>query len=785
MKNLKSTVLCFMALLFLPATIMAQEVLPFKKQKSGTIAGATMEQSTYAPVLPKSHLPEDAPNIIIILIDDAGPASPTAFGGEINTPNLSKIANEGIIYGAFHSTAMCSPTRSSLLTGRNHTRVGNGQISEISNDFDGFTGMIPKTSATVAEVLQNYGYSTAAFGKWHMTPVTETSAAGPFDNWPTGYGFDYFYGFLGGETSQYEPYLVKNTTYVDPPKTPEEGYHLTEDLADNAIDWMKNHQALAPDRPFFIYWATGAVHGPHHITKEWADKYKGKFDDGWEAYRERTYKRMMEQGLLPANTKLTAIPEGMDKWADIPESQRPFQSRLMEIWSGFAEHTDYHAGRMISELENLGIKDNTLVFYIWGDNGSSSEGNHGTVSELLTQNQIPVTLEDQLEVLKEMGGIEVLGTPATDNHYNAGWAWSASTPYKGTKLSAAYFGGTRQPLAVSWPAKIQHDTKMRRQFHHVSDIAPTIYEILEITPPDVVNGYKQDPLDGVSMLYTFDDAEADEQKKTQFFDIMGSRGIYNDGWFACTFGPRVPWMTVTPGMGTWTPDKDVWELYNLKEDWSQANDLAKKNPKKLQEMKDLFLVESAKNYNMPIGGGLWALLHPEYTMSNPATEYNYTPGLITIPEFFAAKIARKHSLITLDIDMPKNANGVLFALGGSGAGITCYMKDGYLNYEYNCFIVQRTKLKSKSTISAGETKIEILLEPTEGTIVVPGELSIKVNGKSIGKVTVPNLANLTLSTEGLEVGRDEHSPVSPDYAGKGEFEFNGTIHNMNVKYLTE
>ena len=781
--GLKTSMALTLGLMLPAGSVMAQEVLPFKKQPSGTKAGLTMGESVYAPSQPKSHLPADAPNIVIILIDDAGPGSPSAYGGEINTPSLAKVRDAGISYGAFHSTAMSSPTRSSLLTGRNHTRVGNGQISEISNDFDGFTGLIPKTSATVAEVLQNYGYSTAAFGKWHMTPATECSAAGPFDNWPTGFGFDYFYGFLGGESSQYEPYLVKNTTYVHPPKTPEEGYHLTEDLADNAIDWMKNHQALAPEKPFFIYWATGAVHGPHHITKEWADKYKGKFDDGWEAYRERTYKRMMKQGLLPANTKLTAIPDGMDKWADIPASQRPFQSRLMEIWSGFCEHTDYHAGRVIDELETLGIKENTLVFYIWGDNGSSSEGGHGSVSELATQNQIPFTIDDQIKTLEEIGGLDVLGTPVTDNHYNAGWAWSGSAPYKGTKLTAAYFGGTRQPLAISWPKKIKHDTKLRRQFHHVSDVAPTIYDILDITPPVVVNGYQQDPIDGVSMVYTFDKADAPAQKKTQFFDIMGSRGIYHDGWFACTMGPRTPWLTVTPGMATWTPDKDVWELYNLNEDWSQANDLAKDNPKKLQEMKDLFLVESARNYNMPIGGGLWCFLHPEYTLGNPATEYNYTPGLITIPEFSAAKIGRKHNLITLDVDMPKNANGVLFAIGGSGGGLTCYMKDGYLNYEYNCFIVEKTKIKSSQKLAVGTTKIEILLEPTEGTVVVPGNVSIKVNGKSIGKATVPHLANLLFSAEGFEVGRDEHAPVSSDYFGMGEFPFNGTIHNMNVKYL--
>ena len=784
MKNLKSILFYLLVLVFLPSSIMAQEVLPFKKQKSGIIAGATMAESTYDPTQPKSHLPEDAPNIIIILIDDAGPATASAFGGEINTPNLAKLRDEGISYGAFHSTAMCSPTRSSLITGRNHTRVGNGQISELGNDFDGFTGLIPKTSATIAEILHNYGYSTAAFGKWHMTPATESSAAGPFDNWPTGFGFDYFYGFLGGESSQYEPYLVKNLSYVDPPKTVEEGYHFTEDMADNAIEWVKNHQAVAPDKPFFIYWATGAVHGPHHIMKEWADKYKGKFDDGWEAYRERTYKRLMEQGMLPANTKLTAIPDEMDKWADIPENQRPFQRRLMEIWAGFGEHADFHAGRVIDELETLGIKENTLVFYIWGDNGSSSEGGKGTVSELSTQNQISYTIDQQIAALEDAGGLDVLGTPKVDNMFHAGWAWAGSTPYKGTKLMGAYFGGTRQAMAISWPKVIKHDDEMRRQFHHVNDIAPTIYEILDITYPDVVNGNQQDPIDGISMMYTFDNADAPTQKKTQFFDIMGSRGIYHDGWFACTFGPRVPWGP-SPGMATWTPDKDVWELYNLNDDWSQANDLAKTNPKKLEDMKNLFLVESATNYNMPIGGGLWVLLHPEYTAGNPATEYNYTSGLITIPEFSAAKIGRKHNLITLDVDMPKNANGVLFAIGGAAGGLTCYMKDGYLNYEFNSFLVVKTKIKSSQKLSEGATKIEILLEPTEGTTVVPGKVSIKVNGKSIGEATIPHLTNLVFSTEGLEVGRDEHSPVSSEYFDKGEFPFNGTIHNMNVKYLTK
>ena len=359
----------------------------------------------------------------------------------------------------------------------------------------------------------------------------------------------------------------------------------------------------------------------------------------------------------------------------------------------------------------------------------------------------------------------------------------SAIPYKGAKLSAAYFGGTRQSMAVSWPKGIKHDTKLRNQFHHVSDIVPTLYEILNITPPDIVNGFPQDLIDGVSMKYTFDNAEAPAQKKTQLFDIMGSRGIYHDGWFACTMGPRIPW-AASPGMTTWTPDKDVWELYNLNEDWSQANDLAKENPKKLQEMKNLFLVDPAKNYNMPIGGGLWVLLHPQDVLGNPAKEYNYAPGLITIPEFSVAKIGGKHNPITLNVDMPKDATGVLFAFGGSGGGVTCFMKDGYQNYEYNGLIIEKTKIKSSNKLAVGATKIEILLEPTEGTTVVPGKVSIKINGGSIGQATVPHFANLVFSTEGFEVGRDEHAPVSSEYFGKGQFPFNGTIHNMNVKYLT-
>ena len=468
-----------------------------------------MQESVYHQRVTPPRLPKDAPNILIVLIDDAGPGLPTPLGGEIYTPTLERVMKTGIAYNRFHTTAMCSPTRASLLTGRNHHHVSAGQIAEFANDWDGYAGIQPKSSAMVPEVLKNYGYSTAAFGKWHNTPANETTAAGPFEYWPTGYGFEYFYGFLAGEASQWEPSLVRNTTLVEPPKTPEEGYHLSEDLADDAVEWLRRHKAFQAEKPFFMYWATGAVHGPHHVAKEWADKYKGKFDAGWDEYRERVYKRAKEMGWIPQDAQLTPRDPTMASWESTPEDERPFQRRLMEVFAGFGEHADTQAGRLLDELERLGYSDNTLVFYIWGDNGSSAEGQNGTISELLAQNGIPTTIQQHIAAVESLGGLDVLGSPKADNMYHSGWAWAGSTPYKATKLVASHFGGTRNPMAVRWPAKIKADATPRQQFHHVNDIVPTIYEVLGITPPRVVNGFQQDRIDGVSLAYTFEDAKAD------------------------------------------------------------------------------------------------------------------------------------------------------------------------------------------------------------------------------------------------------------------------------------
>ncbi|MGB2608743.1 MAG: arylsulfatase [Isosphaeraceae bacterium] len=764
---------------------MAQEVLPFPPTPSASIAGRTMQESVYHRRVEPRRLPADAPNILIVLIDDAGPGLPSTYGGEVRTPTLDRIAKAGISYNRFHTTAMCSPTRAALLTGRNHHRVGNGQIAEFANDWDGYSGVIPKSSATVAEVLRNYGYKTAAFGKWHNTPAEQTTASGPFDYWPAGYGFEYFYGFLAGEASQYEPNLVRNTTIVPPPRTPEQGYHLTEDLADDAIGWLRKHKAFEPDKPFFMYWASGAIHAPHHIMKEWADKYKGKFDDGWDNYRERVFKRAKELGWIPTNAQLTPRPDTLASWNSIPEDEKPFQRRLMEVAAGYAEHADHHVGRLVDEVDRLGYADNTLIFYIWGDNGSSSEGQNGTISELLAQNGIPTTVPMHIKALNALGGLDVLGSPKTDNQYHAGWAWAGSTPYKGTKLLASHLGGTRNPMAVRWPARIKPDTTYRSQFHHVNDVVPTIYEVVGITPPRVVSGIPQDPFDGISFAYTFGDASAKGRKLTQYFEIMGSRALYHDGWMASAFGPRAPWVPGTPpGIREWTPDKDRWELYNLEEDWTQANDLAAKMPEKLADMKDMFLIEAARNNVLPIGGGLWVpVIHPELRISPPYEEWTFSGDITRMPEFCAPALGNKDNVVTIDADVPANANGVLYALGAFSGGLTCYVEDGTLCYEYNLFEIQRTNFHSTDQIPTGKVKIEVETAYAERKPGGPLNVTMKVNGKLIAEGRVPVSAPLLFTANDcLDIGTDLGSPVSLDYYNKAPFKFNGTIEKVHVKY---
>jgi arylsulfatase len=761
------------------------EVLPFPRTPSGSIAGRTMQESVYDPRPAPQRLPSDAPNILIVLIDDAGPGLPTPLGGEVATPTLERVLQEGLGYNRFHTTAMCSPTRAALLTGRNHHRVGNGQIAELANDWDGYSGRIPKTSATGPEVLRQYGYSTAAFGKWHNTPAEETTTAGPFDDWPTGLGFDYFYGFLAGEASQYEPNLVRNTTVVLPPRTPEEGYHLSADLADDAMAWLRRHKAFEPDKPFFMYWASGCLHGPHHIMKEWADKYAGKFDDGWDAYRERVFERAKQVGWIPQDAELTDRDPTLAGWDDIPEDEKPFQRRLMEVAAGYAEHCDVQVGRLLDEIDRLGYRDKTIVFYIWGDNGSSGEGQNGTISELLAQNGIPTTVPQHIAALEALGGLDVLGSPKTDNQYHAAWAWAGSSPYKGMKLLASHLGGTRNPMAIRWPAKVSPDPVPRKHFLHCNDVLPTIYQIVGINPPHTVNGFSQDPIDGASFANTLTDPRAGGGKLTQYFEVMGSRAIYHDGWMASAFGPRSPWVPGTPpGIQEWSPDDDVWELYHLDRDWTQNHDLAAEHPEKLAQLKELFAIEAARNHALPIGGGLWVVaLHPELRVAPPYKEWEFSGDMVRMPEFCAPALGNKNNHVEIDLHIPANANGVLYALGANAGGLTCFVDDGVLCYEYNLFLLQRTKIRSTRPLPVGRTKIEIdtaYAEPRPGG---PLTVTLSAGGQELGGGTVPISAPLLFTANDcLDIGRCLGSPVSLDYYDKAPFAFNGTIERVYVRY---
>ncbi|MEJ2122971.1 MAG: arylsulfatase [Alphaproteobacteria bacterium] len=769
-------------LIMFSGVVDAQEALPFPDPPMGGKIGPTMQQSVHKWRERPSHLPEGAPNILIVMFDDAGFGQPSTFGGEIATPTLSRLAEEGISYNAFHTTAMCSPTRASLMTGRNHHRVGAGIIAEFANDWDGYRGVIPKSSATIAEVLRYYGYATAAFGKDHNTPVDQI-ANGPYDRTPTGRGFDYFYGFIAGETSQWEPTLWENTTPISMPHVENyEDFHLTEAMADKAITWMRRHLAINPDRPFLMWWTPGAVHGPHHVAQKWADKYKGKFSDGWDAYQERVFERQKAMGWIPADTKRPPRPEGIPAWEDVPKSERAFQERLMEVYAGFLEHTDAQVGRLIDELEARGIRDNTLVIYILSDNGASAEGIEGSVAELNAQNGIPSTVAEHIAVVEKLGGLDAIGGPKMDNMYHAGWAWAGDSPFRYTKLIASDWGGTRTPMVISWPKRIKPDKTPRRQFTHVIDVVPTIYEILGVTPPKIVDGFDQDPIDGVSFAYTFDSADAPERHTTQYFECLGSRGIYHEGWMASSFGPRRPWVAQTPDLSNWDPMQDPWELFDTRKDYSLMNDLASEHPEKLQELKALFMREAEENKVLPIGGAMYTGLHPHEMKRSSNTEWTLFEGITRIPESEAPNVRNGNLRAEIEAEVPEKVNGVIFAMGGYAGGVSLYALDGELFYEYSALLLKRDKIKV-GTLPAGDVTIALEMR-TPLKRMAPAELKFWINGAEAITGTVRRTVPAVFTaSETFDVGMDTNSPVANDYFDRAPFEFEGTLKRLRFKNL--
>lgn len=765
--------------------------LPFPDPPIQSVIGPTLKDSVNRWPEQRKVLRSDAPNILLIMNDDVGFGAPDTFGGPIHMPSLTRVAKRGITYNRFHTTAICSPSRASLLTGRNSHHAGSGQVTEFASGFPGYTGRVPRSCAGIAKVLSDYGYDTAAFGKWHNTPVSDLSPTGPFDQYPTGQGFGFFYGFLAGETSQWTPRLYKNTEPIEPPRKPEEGYHLTEDLADQAVKFIKMSRGLHPDRPFFIYFAPGGTHAPHHIFPEWADKYKGKFDMGWEEQRNITFQKQKAMGWIPSSAELTPIAETMGRWSEVKSEDKAFELRLMEVYAGFLEHTDTQHGKILDELERQGVENNTLVIYITADNGASAEGLQGTLSELLTVNNLPSTLEQQIALLDQFGGLNALGGEHFHNHIHASWAWAMDTPFKSTKLDGSHFGGTRTPLVMSWPGVIKQDSTPRSQFHHLNDIAPTIYEAIGIKPPEAVDGWQQDELDGASMIYTWHNASAEGKKTAQYFEVFGSRGMYKDGWFAGATGPREPWNPNYTRMKLWDPDTEVWELYDLSKDFTQAHDLAQELPDKLAEMKAAFLVEAQKNHVLPIGAGLYTqFYHPEQAPHSTLTEWNLYQGQSRMAESTSPLYRTGFSSIaTIEAEVPSNASGVLYAVGGGGGGFTVYMDAGVLHIEYMATLLYRYKARAASPIMPGNRKINVNMlwdKPDPSVRLRGGNVTVMVDDVEVGGARVDmGLAVLFDASETFDVGLDLGAPASIDYLDRSPFPFEGKIHNVNVKYITD
>jgi arylsulfatase len=715
----------------------------------------------------------------VILIDDAGFGSSSAFGGPCSTPAAERLAAGGLKYNRFHTTALCSPTRQALLTGRNHHSVGMGGITEIASGSPGYCSVLPNTCSPIARTLKLNGYATAQFGKCHEVPVWETSSAGPFDAWPTGGGgFEYFYGFIGGEAHQWYPSLYEGTNPIEVKKTPEEGYHLVPDMTDKAIDWIGQQKALIPDKPFFVYFAPGATHAPHHVPKEWADKYKGKFDQGWDKLREEIFARQKKLGVIPPDCQLTKRHEEIPAWDAMQADLKPVLIRQMEVYAGFLEYVDYHVGRLLDSLEAAGILDDTLVFYIIGDNGASAEGTlHGTYNEMINFNGA-AALETP-EFLKAR--IDKLGGPESYNHYAVGWAHAMDTPYQWTKQVASHWGGTRNGTIIHWPKGIKAKGEVRSQFHHVIDVAPTILEAAGLPEPLSVNGVQQRPIEGVSLVYSLNDAKAADRHETQYFEMFGNRGIYHKGWTAVT-KHKTPWILV--GEKTVPFDDDNWELYDTTKDWSQANNLAKKMPEKLHELQRLWLIEATRYNVLPLDDLVAERMNPD-TAGRPVLIKGDSQILFgsmgRLSENSVINVKNKSHAVTAVIEVPKSgAEGVIIAQGGNIGGWTLYAKDGKLKYCYNLLGIQHFYVEGKTALSPGEHQVRMEFTYDGGGLGKGGKAALYVDGKKDGEGRIAASAAMVFSADdGCDIGQDTGAPVSPEYGARGN-EFTGRVKGVQI-----
>jgi arylsulfatase A-like enzyme len=756
-----------------PRTVLP---IPYREHVGLTTFDAKDPDTSFPPI-EELRPPEGAPNVLIVLIDDAGFGSSSAFGGPCSTPTFERLAGGGLRYNRFHTTALCSPTRQALLTGRNHHAVGMGGITEIATSAPGYNSLRPNTAAPLAETLKLNGYSTAQFGKCHEVPVWQTSPLGPFDNWPAGGGgFEHFYGFIGGETNQYAPALYHNTVPVEPDRTPEEGYHLTDDMTDHAIDWIRQQKALMPDKPFFVYYAPGATHAPHHVPPEWSAKYKGKFDQGWDKLREETFARQKELGVIPEDAELTARPSEIAAWDETPDELKPVLARQMEVYAGFMEHTDHHVGRVIDALADLEILDDTLVYVMVGDNGASAEGTpNGTFNEMLVLNGAA-----QLETVEFMASrIDKFGTPEAYNHYAVGWAHAMDTPYQWTKQVASHWGGTRNGTIVHWPRGIKAKGELRTQFSHVIDVAATVLDAAGLPEPTFVHGVQQMPLHGKSMVPTFDNAGEPEYRETQYFEMFCNRGIYHKGWTAVT-RHSTPWI-MQPELPDF--DDDVWELYGP-DDWTQSHDLANEQPEKLHELRRLFDIEAVKYNVLPLDDRRVERFNPDLAGRPQLVKGNRQllfGGMGRLTENSIVALKNKSHAVTAEIEVPESgAEGVIVAQGGAFGGWSLYVKDGKPAYCYNLFGLQRSKVYGDAEIPAGEHQVRMEFAYDGGGLGKGGTATLYLDGNKVGEGRVENTVPMMFSgDETTDVGSDTGTPVSDDLSPR-ESIFTGRVRWVEI-----
>ena len=757
---------------------------PFGGVANRTLAGSEPDWNLIGHVEP----PAGAPNVLLVLIDDAGFGNPATFGGPIATPNYTRIAEGGLKYNRFHVTALCSPTRAALLTGRNSHTVGVGSVGEFAGGFPGYSATLPRDCAPLPRILRDNGYSTAAFGKWHLTPDGQQGPAGPLDRWPTGWGFDYFYGFLGGGASQWDPCLAENQKIIGTEPEyydTENPYYLPDAMAGKTIEWLHGVRAQDAHKPFFVYFSTGCSHAPHHVAKAWADKYKGKFDQGWDRLREETFARQKALGVIPADAELTPRNEAFPAWDDVPEHLKPFYARQMEVYAGYSENADHNVGRVIDAIAELGELDNTVIIWIWGDNGASMEGTiTGSFNELTMQNGIPLTDEMQLQLSERYGGMDAWGGELMDPHYSAAWAWAGNTPFQWGKQVGSHLGGTRNPMVIAWPERVTGTGGLRSQFTHVTDVAPTILDVAGIPVPSSVDGIDQEPMHGVSFAGTLTDPAAPERHTQQYFETVGNRAMYKDGWWLAMRTPRIPWVLTPQALkpytpGVWDPDADPVELYYLPDDYSQAHDLAAGHPDKVAELKELFWAEAERYKVLP----LLATLSTFFGMLPPLPEqarFEFRGDVQNVLSGMIPRIYNHSYAISADLVIPEGgAEGVIVAEADHLGGFSLFVDGGKLTHTYSMMGVFIYRQQAEEPLPAGEVSVRMEFAADAPKPATGGEVTLFIDDRPVGKGRMDHTVPVRFSGyAGMDIGRDNGGVVDRSYEDRKPFPFTGTIKKV-------